>query len=77
MTEQGNDKTYINCSRCKMKYHNNDDSIKEHFGFTRFGEQFKTCIVCRTKRAQYHMDYYNEHKEHRQYYSRKYREEHK
>ena len=43
MTEQGEDKKHINCSRCRMKYHNNDDSSKEHFGFTRLGERLKTC----------------------------------
>ena len=44
MTEQGNDNTYINCSGCKMKYHNNYDSIKEHFGYNRLNEKYKTCI---------------------------------
>ena len=26
MTEQGENDKYIKCSRCRMKYHNNDDS---------------------------------------------------
>ena len=44
MTEQGENDKYIKCSRCKMKYHNNDDSIKQHFGYNRLDEpqnQFK------------------------------------
>ena len=57
MTEQGEDNKYINSSRCnKMKYHNNDDSIKEYFGFTRLGERLKTCTKCRANRKQYNKD---------------------
>ena len=77
MTEQDSKEKYIKCSRCKCKYINDDEHIKNDFGFTRLGEQFKTCMVCRTKRTQYHKDYYYAHKEQRQEYSRKYCEEHK
>ena len=52
MTEQGNDNKYINCSRCKMKYHNTDDSIKQHFGYNRLDERYKVCVKCR----QYKLD---------------------
>ena len=41
MTEQDSTDKYIKCSRCKMKYHNKDDSIKEHVGYNRVGEQKK------------------------------------
>ena len=47
MTEQGENDSYIKCSRCRMKYHRNDDSIKQHFGYNRSNEQFTTCLVCR------------------------------
>ena len=63
MTEQYSKHKYIKCSRCKCKYINDDEQIKNEFGFTRLGEQFQTCIVCRTNRTQYHIDYYYEHKE--------------
>ena len=66
MAEQDSKEKSITCSRCKCEYINDDEHIKHEFGFTRLGEQFKTCIACRTKRTQDHMDYYNEHKEHRQ-----------
>ena len=52
MTEQGNDNKYINCSRCKMKYHNTDDSIKQYFGYNRLDERYKICVKCR----QYKLD---------------------
>ena len=52
MTEQGKNDKYIKCSRCRMKYHNNDDSIKQHFGYNRLDERFKICMKCR----QYKLD---------------------
>ena len=70
MTEQDSEDKYIKCSRCKCKYINDDELIKNDFGFTRLGEQLKTCIVCRTKRTQYHKDYYCEHKEQKQEYGK-------
>jgi hypothetical protein len=50
MTEQGHDDKYIKCTRCRCKYHNNDDNIKIDFGYDRLGERFKNCLTCRTKR---------------------------
>ena len=52
MAEQGDD-TYIKCSRCKCKYHNNDESISDNFGFNRLGETYKCCVKCRNCKAQY------------------------
>lgn len=57
MTEQGNEDKYINCSRCKMKYHNDDEHIKVDFGLNRLGERFKTCLNCREKKRPYNMEY--------------------
>ncbi len=59
MTEQGDDNKYINCSRCRMNYHNTYDSIKEHFGYNRLGERFKICMKCRQHRME-HQDKINE-----------------
>ena len=45
--DSGTEKMYINCSRCKLKYLNNEDSIKENFGYNRLNEMYKTCVNCR------------------------------
>ena len=52
MTEQGKNDKYIKCSRCRMIYYNNDNAIKQHFGYNRLDERFKTCVKCR----QYRLD---------------------
>ena len=57
MAEQGDD-DYIKCARCRCKYHNNDESIKENFGFNRLHEQLKTCVKCRNRSKQYHQDHF-------------------
>ena len=54
MTEQDKDDTHIKCVTCKCKYHNNDESIKDNFGFKRLGEMYKCCVKCRTKRKDYY-----------------------
>ena len=55
MTEHDNDDKHIKCTTCKCKYHNNDESIKENFGFKRLGDRYKCCVKC-IARAKY---YYN------------------
>ena len=77
MTEQDNGNKYITCSRCKMKYQNNDGSIKEQFGFKRLGERLKTCTRCRGTRTGYYKQYSEEHKEQKQEYSKQYYQDHK
>ena len=54
MTEQANDDKHIKCSSCKCKYHNNDESIKDNFGFKRLGERYKCCVKCRTIKTDYY-----------------------
>ena len=49
MAEQNEDNKYIKCSKCRCKYHNNDNNIKEYFGYTRLNERYKTCVKCREK----------------------------
>ena len=41
---------YIKCSKCKLKYKNNNVDIAHDFGYNRLNEQFKTCFICRDKR---------------------------
>ena len=42
-----NDNKYINCSRCRCKYINDDEHIDQYFGYSRLGERFKNCTKCR------------------------------
>ena len=42
-----NDNKYINCSRCRCKYINDDEHIDQDFGYSRLGERFKNCTKCR------------------------------
>ena len=53
MAEQGNVEKYMNCSRCKMKYHNTNEHIQNDFGYNRLNERFKTCMTCRINKREY------------------------
>ena len=39
--------TYIKCKGCKCKYINDEEHIKQDFGYNRLGEQLKPCEKCR------------------------------
>ena len=77
MAEQDSKDKYIECSRRKMKQHNNDDRIKDHFGYNRLGEQLKTRTKFVEKRTKYYKDYYIEHIEYILESSKTYHQEHK
>ena len=49
MTDNNEVERYIKCSKCKLKYKNNDIDIAHDFGYNRLNEQFKTCFICRNK----------------------------
>jgi hypothetical protein len=49
MTEQSEAEKYIKCSKCRCKYINDDEHIKNDFGYNRLNERFKTCVVCRAR----------------------------
>ena len=49
MTEQVEHDKYIKCSRCKMKYLNDDKHIGEDFGYNRLNERYKVCVKCRNR----------------------------
>ena len=51
MAEQNEIEKYIKCSKCRCKYINDDDHIKNDFGFNRLNERFKTCVKCRAYTA--------------------------
>ena len=59
MSEECGADKYIKCSKCKCKYHNTDDSIKQYFGYNRLDERFKVCMKCRQYRME-HQDNTNE-----------------
>ena len=51
---------YIKCSRCHMKFINDDEHIKNDFGYNRLNERYKQCVRCRTssreQKAEYRAD---------------------
>ena len=49
MTEKNGDTTHIKCSKCKCQYINDDEHIKNDFGYSRLGTRYKTCSKCRAK----------------------------
>ena len=49
MIEQSEVDKYVKCYKCTCKYINDDEHIKEDFGYNRLNERFKTCSKCRDK----------------------------
>ena len=52
MTEQVEHETYIKCFACKCKYINDDDNIRNDFGYNRLNVRYKCCVKCRDKQNQ-------------------------
>ena len=50
MSEQQGGDTYIRCNACKCKYINDQEHIKNDFGYNRLEERYKTCVKCRSVR---------------------------
>ena len=74
MTSNIDNTEYIKCSRCHMKFINDDEHIKTDFGYNILNIIYKQCVRCRTYKLSYresHRDeikekqkeYYYEHKE--------------
>ena len=49
MTEKNGETTHIKCSKCKCQYINDDEHIKNDFGYSRLGKRYKTCATCRAR----------------------------
>lgn len=49
MAEQNKQDKYIKCTCCKCKYHNDEEHVKQDFGYNRLGKQLKTCVTCRNR----------------------------
>ena len=52
MSGQGEQDKYIKCKGCKCKYINDEEHIKQDFGYNRLGEQLKSCVNCRNRTKQ-------------------------
>ena len=85
MSEESKKDQYIICSKCKCKYINDEEHIKQYFGYKRSEERYKTCVRCRArhninnkKYRDKHKEeikrYYEEHKEELKEYQKQYRE---
>ena len=44
---------YIKCSCCKCRFINDDEHIKDDFGYNRLNERYKTCVKCRDRHYAY------------------------
>ena len=49
MAENNGETTHIKCSKCKCQYINDDEHIKNDFGYSRLGKRYKTCAKCRAR----------------------------
>ena len=80
MTERSEESKYIKCSKCWCKYINDDEHIKQDFGYNRLEERFKTCVKCRERGRVQNKTYRETHKEEiaerKQDYNEQYFQEH-
>ena len=53
MSEQSEQDKYVKCKGCKCKYTNDEEHIKQDFGYNRLSEQLKSCVNCRNITKQY------------------------
>ena len=53
MTERSEESKYIKCSKCWCKYINDDEHIKQDFGYNRLEKRYKTCVKCRGRSREY------------------------
>ena len=56
MAGESKQKQYITCSKCKCKYINDEEHIKNDFGYTRLEERYKTCVKCRDMVKKHYKD---------------------
>ena len=67
MAEQGETK-YIKCCCCKCKYINDDNHIKNDFGYNRLNERYKKCVKCRNRDREYREKNYDKLQEYNKHY---------
>ena len=70
MTQNMNNQEYLNCSGCGKKFINDDDHIKNDFGYDRLNVRYKSCIQCRSRYAKHRETHREERRESaKQYYT--------
>ena len=65
--------TYLFCSGCIKKYINDEEHIKQDFGYNRLNIRYKSCIQCQAR----YLKHRESHKEERRNNSRTYYQENK
>jgi len=69
MAEKG-ETIYISCCCCRCKYIDDDNHIKNDFGYNRLNERYKTCVKCRKRKKEYRDNNFDKIQEYsKQYYS--------
>ena len=63
MTSNIDNTEYIKCSRCHMKFINDDEHIKTDFGYNRLNIRYKQCVRCRTTSREHAKKYYEANKD--------------
>ena len=58
--ERKNDK-YINCSKCKSKYTNDQEHKCNDFGYTRLEQRYETRVRCRVRSKVINAIYHDKH----------------
>ena len=71
MAQTTNDMLYLSCTGCNLKFHNDDEHIKQDFGYDRLGRTYKSCVKCRERYAKYR----ETHREERRECAKQYHEE--
>ena len=66
---ENNENKYIKCSRCHMKFINDDEHIKTDFGYNRLNVRYKQCVRCRTSRREYDQTRYELNKDRKKEYA--------
>ena len=59
---------YIKCCSCKCKYVDDDDHIKNDFGYNELNERCKTCLKCRERKQDYRNNNYDKIQEYHKHY---------
>ena len=81
MAEQSMGDKYIKCSRCVRNFINDNEHLKNEFGYNRLEERFKTCVQCRGNKRNYisynSKMWYEENRDAKLEYIKQYRENNK
>ena len=69
MTQNESNTVYLFCSGCSKKYINDEEHIKQDFGYNRLNIRYKSCVQCQARYAKHRESHKEERREHaKQYY---------